>query len=129
MNAAPALTSNRYVPTENYYLTHAELRAEELVLSCLDAGNYRIGICYADWAMSRCIQNTCRNTAEDRSVRWVEIGRAIDRLRQAKRRFLFDHYRDHLPWLLICRRCHIDPLRWFEFKRGILMLLARWLRL
>jgi len=127
MNAAPALASQRYIPTENYCLSRAELRAEEMILSWFDAPDH-VGICFSDWVMSRSIQHTSRNSSEDRYIRWVEIGRAIDRLRPAKRRFLFAHYRDHLPWLQICRRCRISPTFWFEYKRGILMLLARWLR-
>jgi hypothetical protein len=109
-------------------LTGSELRAEELVLSWLYAPDH-VGIAFGDWVMSSSIQHTSKNGVEDRFIMWSDIGRVVDRLRPAKRRFLIDYYRRHLPWLLICRRCHIRPETWMEYRKNLLHLLARWLML
>ena len=109
-------------------LSSSELRAEELLLSWMFAPDH-VSIAFGDWVMSSSIQHTSKNGVEDRFITWADIGRVVDRLRPAKRRFLIDYYMRHLPWLVICRRCHIRPDTWFEYRKNLLRLLARWLML
>ncbi|MEI9479556.1 MAG: hypothetical protein WCO26_23700 [Deltaproteobacteria bacterium] len=129
MNTATSTITNVYTPPEVCYsLTRSEQMAEEAVLSWLYASSY-VGICFADKLVSVSISHTVRNSVEDRLIRWAEIGRAIDRLRPAKRTFLFLVYREQAPWLIVCRRCHIRPDDWHGYRRTVLHLLARWMGL
>jgi len=125
--ANPSFTSLPYEP--DYSLTGSEIWAEEMVLSWMFAPDH-IGICYSDWTMSRSVQAGGKNSSEDRYIKWAEISRAVDKLRPAKYRFLMAYYWYHLPWMEICRRCHIKPSDpCSKHRKGILRLLARWLML
>lgn len=129
MNAVTStVTSSTTPPEACYSLTNAEQRAEEAVLSWMFASSH-VGIPFADRMVSVSVSHTICNSVEDRLIRWAEVGRAVDRLRPSKRMFLFLYYLERAPWLVVCKRCHIQPIYWWEYRKNLLHLLARWLML